>query len=139
MSSDKSSSPKDISWSHQLDSNLYHHLVSLVTEEYHSIHTIQVESWNSDTGEASPLLTTMSSDNFYLVSIGLSHTAGARLGVAVQLAFSLGLHSDSKTAALGLDCVEIQLRRRVFWQLYCSDKWVSLSNDLSDFDCRVAS
>lgn len=34
----------------------------------------------------------------------------------------MGMHSDAKTAALGLDCIEIQLRRRVFWQLYCSDK-----------------
>lgn len=62
------------------------------------------------------------SDNFYLLSIGLTHTAAARLGQAVQLAFSLGLHNDAKTAALGLDAVEVQLRRRVFWQLYASDK-----------------
>lgn len=61
-------------------------------------------------------------DNFYLLSIGLTHTAAAKLGQAVQLAFSLGLHSDSRTAALGLDPVEVQLRRRVFWQLYASDK-----------------
>jgi hypothetical protein len=40
----------------------------------------------------------------------------------VQLAFCLGLHSDAKTAALGLDHIEVQLRRRVFWQLYASDK-----------------
>ncbi|BEI94878.1 uncharacterized protein CcaverHIS019_0704590 [Cutaneotrichosporon cavernicola] len=61
-------------------------------------------------------------DNFYLLSIGLTHTAAARLGQAVQLAFCLGLHSDAKTAALGLDHIEVQLRRRVFWQLYASDK-----------------
>ncbi|KAL1405139.1 hypothetical protein Q8F55_008762 [Vanrija albida] len=61
-------------------------------------------------------------DNFYLLSIGLAHTAAARLGQAVQLAFTLGLHSDAKTAALGLDSIEVQLRRRVFWQLYASDK-----------------
>ncbi|KLT40106.1 hypothetical protein CC85DRAFT_162721 [Cutaneotrichosporon oleaginosum] len=61
-------------------------------------------------------------DNFYLLSIGLTHTAAARLGLAVQLAFCLGLHSDAKTAALGLDHIEVQLRRRVFWQLYASDK-----------------
>ncbi|TXT04955.1 hypothetical protein VHUM_04038 [Vanrija humicola] len=61
-------------------------------------------------------------DNFYLLSIGLAHTAAARLGQAVQLAFTLGLHSDTKTAALGLDSIEVQLRRRVFWQLYASDK-----------------
>lgn len=65
-----------------------------------------------------------SSDNFYLLSIGLQHTAAARLGQAVQLAFCLGLHSDARTEALGLDPVEVQLRRRVFWQLYASDKWV---------------
>ncbi|BEI87105.1 hypothetical protein CcaverHIS002_0704510 [Cutaneotrichosporon cavernicola] len=29
---------------------------------------------------------------------------------------------DAKTAALGLDHIEVQLRRRVFWQLYASDK-----------------
>lgn len=62
------------------------------------------------------------SDNFYLLSIGLQHTAAARLGQAVQLAFCLGLHSDARTEALGLDPVEVQLRRRVFWQLYASDK-----------------
>jgi hypothetical protein len=62
------------------------------------------------------------SDMFYLLSIGLGHTAGARLGQAVQLAFSMGMNSDERTAALGLDAIEIQLRRRVFWQLYASDK-----------------
>ena len=67
------------------------------------------------------LLTT--SDHFYLLSIGLMHTAAARLGQAVQLAFSLDLHKDSKTQ--GLDAVEVQLRRRVFWQLYASDKYVT--------------
>ncbi|KAL7420962.1 hypothetical protein Q5752_003846 [Cryptotrichosporon argae] len=61
-------------------------------------------------------------DQFYLLSIGLAHTAAARLGQAVQLAFTLGLHSDARTQALGLDAVEVQLRRRVFWQLYASDK-----------------
>lgn len=62
------------------------------------------------------------SDNFYLLSIGLGHTAGARLGQAVNLAYSMGMHSDERTAALGLDAVEVQLRRRVFWQMYVSDK-----------------
>jgi hypothetical protein len=62
------------------------------------------------------------SDTFYLLSIGLGHTAGARVGQAIQLAYSMGLHSDAKTNALGLDAIEIQLRRRVFWQLYASDK-----------------
>lgn len=62
------------------------------------------------------------SDNFYLLSIGLGHTAGARLGQAVNLAYSMGLHSDERTNALGLDAVEVQLRRRVFWQMYASDK-----------------
>jgi hypothetical protein len=36
------------------------------------------------------------------------------------------MHSDERTGALGLDAVEIQLRRRVFWQLYVSDKYVGL-------------
>ncbi|EIW65878.1 hypothetical protein TREMEDRAFT_66245 [Tremella mesenterica DSM 1558] len=62
------------------------------------------------------------SDTFYLLSIGLSHTAGARLGQAVQLAYCMGIHSDCKTASLGVDAIEAQLRRRVFWQLYASDK-----------------
>ena len=62
------------------------------------------------------------SDSFYLISIGLGHTADARMGQAAQLAFSLGLHSDEKTESLGLDAIEVQLRRRVFWQLYASDK-----------------
>ena len=44
------------------------------------------------------------------------------MGQAVQLAFSMGMHSDDKTNALGLDTIEVQLRRRVFWQLYASDK-----------------
>lgn len=64
------------------------------------------------------------SDTFYLLSIGLGHTAGSRLGQAVQLAFSMNMHSDEKTNSLGLDAIEVQLRRRVFWQLYASDKWV---------------
>lgn len=65
------------------------------------------------------------SDVFYLLSIGLAHTAGARLGQAVNLAYSMGLHSDEKTESLGLDPIEVQLRRRVFWQMYASDKYVS--------------
>jgi hypothetical protein len=34
----------------------------------------------------------------------------------------MGMHDDAKTDSLGLDAIEIQLRRRVFWQLYVSDK-----------------
>jgi hypothetical protein len=65
-----------------------------------------------------------SSDTFYLLSIGLVHTAGARLGQAIQLAFSMGLHNDEEKngSVVGLDAIEVQLRRRVFWQLYASDK-----------------
>ncbi|OCF36130.1 hypothetical protein I317_06884 [Kwoniella heveanensis CBS 569] len=66
-------------------------------------------------------------DTFYLLSIGLGHTAGARLGQAIQLAYSMGMHSDAKTEALGLDPIEIQLRRRVFWQLYANDKTRAIS------------
>ncbi|WVQ93818.1 hypothetical protein IAU59_000896 [Kwoniella sp. CBS 9459] len=66
-------------------------------------------------------------DTFYLLSIGLGHTAGARLGQAIQLAYSMGMHSDAKTEALGLDAIEIQLRRRVFWQLYATDKTRAIS------------
>jgi hypothetical protein len=62
------------------------------------------------------------SDTFYLLSIGLGHTAASRLGQACQLAFSMGMHDDAKTDSLGLDAIEVQLRRRVFWQLYVSDK-----------------
>lgn len=64
----------------------------------------------------------ISSDTFYLLSIGLGHTAASRLGQACQLAFSMGMHDDAKTDSLGLDAIEVQLRRRVFWQLYVSDK-----------------
>lgn len=39
----------------------------------------------------------------------------------------MNMHSDEKTNSLGLDAIEVQLRRRVFWQLYASDKWVSVS------------
>ena len=39
----------------------------------------------------------------------------------------MGMHSDARTNALGLDATEVQLRRRVFWQLYASDKWVRVS------------
>ncbi|RXK37841.1 hypothetical protein M231_04839 [Tremella mesenterica] len=67
-------------------------------------------------------ISTIIFDTFYLLSIGLSHTAGARLGQAVQLAYCMGIHSDCKTASLGVDAIEAQLRRRVFWQLYASDK-----------------
>jgi hypothetical protein len=62
------------------------------------------------------------SETFYLLSVGLGHIAGARLGQAIQLAFSMGLYSDAKTEALGLDTIEVQLRRRTFWQLYATDK-----------------
>jgi hypothetical protein len=34
----------------------------------------------------------------------------------------MGMHDDVKTDSLGLDAIEVQLRRRVFWQLYVSDK-----------------
>jgi hypothetical protein len=47
-----------------------------------------------------------------------------RLGIAAQLAYLMGLHSDAKTATLGLDPIEVQLRRRTFWHLYAMDKWV---------------
>jgi hypothetical protein len=49
--------------------------------------------------------------------------------MAVQLAYSIGLHSDAKTAALNLDPIEIQLRRRVFWQLFASDKSRAIADE----------
>ncbi|KAK9897844.1 hypothetical protein P389DRAFT_62398 [Cystobasidium minutum MCA 4210] len=66
-------------------------------------------------------------ETFYLLSVGLGHIAGSRLGQAIQLAFSMGLNSDAKTEALGLDTIEIQLRRRTFWQLYATDKTRAIS------------
>ncbi|WWC65478.1 uncharacterized protein I303_108096 [Kwoniella dejecticola CBS 10117] len=72
-------------------------------------------------------ISTIIFDTFYLLSIGLGHTAGARLGQAIQLAYSMGMHSDAKTEALGLDPIEVQLRRRVFWQLYAADKTRAIS------------
>ncbi|WRT66016.1 uncharacterized protein IL334_002967 [Kwoniella shivajii] len=76
---------------------------------------------------SSTQISTIIFDTFYLLSIGLGHTAGARLGQAIQLAYSMGLHSDAKTESLGLDPIEIQLRRRVFWQLYANDKTRAIS------------
>ncbi|WWC95031.1 hypothetical protein V866_001883 [Kwoniella sp. B9012] len=73
-------------------------------------------------------ISTIIFDTFYLLSIGLGHTASARLGHAIQLAFSMGMHSDEKTDALGLDPIEVQLRRRVFWQLYATDKTRAISD-----------
>lgn len=35
----------------------------------------------------------------------------------------MGMHSDAKTNTLGLDAIEVQLRKRVFWQLFASDKY----------------
>jgi hypothetical protein len=79
--------------------------------------------YNCLVSSPSPYLTPLTcSDTFYLLSIGLGHTAASRLGQACQLAFSMGMHDDAKTDSLGLDAIEVQLRRRVFWQLYVSDK-----------------
>lgn len=67
-------------------------------------------------------ITTIIFETFYLLSIGLGHTAAGRLGQAIQLAFSMGLHDEFRSSTSGLDAIEVQLRRRVFWQLYASDK-----------------
>ena len=98
MSQNLQGAPEDVLWPDEPDSDHHDHIVS------------------AQLGRADP------SDTFYLLSIGLGHTAGSRLGQAVQLAFSMGMHSDDKTNTLGLDAIEIELRRRVFWQLYASDK-----------------
>ena len=95
------STPADLLWPNKPDTGHYNRVVCF---QFHS---------------PTPLTC---SDTFYLLSIGLGHTAASRLGQACQLAFSMGMHDDAKTDTLGLDAIEIQLRRRVFWQLYVSDK-----------------
>ncbi len=49
----------------------------------------------------------------------------AVLSEAISLAYVMGLNDDERTASLGLDDVEVQMRRRTFWLLYAIDVCVA--------------
>jgi hypothetical protein len=64
------------------------------------------------------------SDYFYSQTVGDTTAATMLLAQGVRLAFCLGLHEPTPVGANGevVDHVALQLRRRIFFQLYNTDK-----------------
>ncbi|KAL0953455.1 hypothetical protein HGRIS_004688 [Hohenbuehelia grisea] len=71
-------------------------------------------------------------------------SSGARwgiMGIAVKMAQSIGLHRDS--GRWGVDQIETQRRRELFWELYTYDSWQCLtfgrppSFTLAHVDCKM--
>jgi hypothetical protein len=60
---------------------------------------------------------TTSCDHIYLGSTGNDNAANAILAEAMRLAIAMGLHDDSVAEQAGMDAIEKETRRRVFWVL----------------------
>jgi hypothetical protein len=56
-------------------------------------------------------------DHIYLGSTGKDNYANVVLAEAMRLAISLGLHDEDIAIQQGLDAIEKETRRRVFWVL----------------------
>jgi hypothetical protein len=63
----------------------------------------------------------MSRGYFYCQSVGRGNRAMTLLAEACQLVHLLGLHDDITTSTKGLDCIELEIARRVFWHVYAVD------------------
>ncbi|WQF85529.1 hypothetical protein CDEST_10543 [Colletotrichum destructivum] len=66
--------------------------------------------------------------NFFLKSIGSDNLGWLHFGMANRLLIDLGFNLDSTvlTGIGSLEKEEVQLRRQVYWSLYCNDKlWAS--------------
>jgi hypothetical protein len=63
-------------------------------------------------------------DYFYSQTVGDTVTATMLLSQGARLAYCLGLHEPTPVGANGetIDHVALQLRRRIFFQLYNTDK-----------------
>ncbi|KAJ9110508.1 hypothetical protein QFC22_006729 [Naganishia vaughanmartiniae] len=63
-------------------------------------------------------------DYFYSQTVGDTTTATILLAQGIRLAFCLGLHEPTPAGSNGenIDHVSLQLRRRIFFQLYNTDK-----------------
>lgn len=68
---------------------------------------------------------TPSCDHIYLGSTGHENAANVVLAEALRLAIALGLHDESVAMHQGLDAIEKETRRRVFWVL-CRSFFISL-------------
>lgn len=47
------------------------------------------------------------------------------LGEAIQLTYVIKLHDEQYMRGLGLNCIELELRRRLYWHLHAIDLWVA--------------
>ena len=56
--------------------------------------------------------------------MGKTTRALTLLSEACQLMHLLHMHDDEVTAGLGLDAVEVQMRRRIWWHVYAVDMYV---------------
>jgi hypothetical protein len=56
-------------------------------------------------------------DHIYLGSTGKDNYANVVLAEAMRLAITLGLHDENIAIQQGLDAIEKETRRRVFWVL----------------------
>jgi len=56
-------------------------------------------------------------DHIYLGSTGKDNYANVVLAEALRLAITLGLHDENIAIQQGLDAIEKETRRRVFWVL----------------------
>ena len=63
----------------------------------------------------------MISGYFYCQSVGKTNRALTLLAEACQLMFLMRMHDDDATAGMGLDAVDIQLRRRIWWHVHAVD------------------
>ncbi|KAJ9123730.1 hypothetical protein QFC24_003504 [Naganishia onofrii] len=70
-------------------------------------------------------ISTLYCDHIYLGSTGKDNAANVVLAEAMRLAITLALHDENVAEQQGLDAIERDCRRRVFWVLYGSDRTIA--------------
>ncbi|OCF39722.1 hypothetical protein I317_06446 [Kwoniella heveanensis CBS 569] len=85
--------------------------------------------------------TDIACDHIYLSTLGRTSAANVALSKAIRLAQQLKIH-DEETAGVQPDRVELEVRRRMFWLLYGSDRTISALTSAplqwNDADLRVS-
>ncbi|OWZ26826.1 hypothetical protein C347_06473 [Cryptococcus neoformans AD2-60a] len=86
-------------------------------------------------------IATLYCDHIYLSTLGSTTAANVALAKAIRLAQELKLH-DEGSAGVNTDRIELEVRRRLFWLLYGSDRTItaltSAPFQIVDADVRVS-
>ena len=66
-------------------------------------------------------ITTLMCDSYLHAACDRPAQTAAVLGEAIQLTYVMKLNDEAYMSTLGLSCIELEMRRRLFWHLHAID------------------